>query len=868
MPLINSVLNPSAEGGTASLAAESATVVALVADAVTGAGARSYRLAHSSAGLASVVLRAAERPAAASGQRWWARARCRLDTSSIGARKVSGRLTFRDSSGAVIGHRQASIGGDGGATHRWIGSPYTSASERVEGGVSRVNEIVDPQFMSAGQWSRVASMSYDFSYQGEVRIATTAAVGAGTRVIFPAGVVAGAPGESKAARYVVTNTSPTTAISFMANTRAYGPDGGAVNDGLTGAAVTVQPGESMPVLVPAFVLPPGSVGYRPLLSVGALPAGVTFTIAQPIAETAAVAPGVWFDGSLPNTGSSFTDQATIDLVPTGTFYRFTGAANASPSERIQGTTRTLNAAPTVLNGQSATNVQAVRSTLTLLPAENAVRGTITDTAAGALSQRFNIGSPNGASSGAVRVSEGTRLSIQVGFRSTLPSMMIQALFYDSTATIIASATQASPNYPTTANAWNDADFAVTVPAGAVSMLTYFGVGGDATTKTTSDTFDARLLYIGPPGPRFDGNTPNTGTGNTQQVVEFVLTGDAPAGTATADLHIYRDPAYQANAVDVEFVDSVLLSRYEEVTPPPYGDGSTAGWKWTGAANASTSSKPLTAPGLNPLATMDPVPRVEYKFAEVLDGTAQATVFRITGKSVKRVRGAISVAAAGGFSGIDTEAPFNVPLTYRAEMFNAKGVSLGFTDSRNVVVRFDGTVIHQPLDPTRAALVDLRPKFAEEMTRPFQGDVVYPLGSSLGVYIGSGRQGVTGIDLTVVTDSLKQADAFASVWGDQTEERAQLPVVCIRTQPRWRLPMPLFAAVLDPTEARFDTEFGGETIDWPMRGTEVRPPLEALARALLTYADFEATFTTYEAFENAYLTYFDAESDFDLAGTAT
>jgi hypothetical protein len=272
--------------------------------------------------------------------------------------------------------------------------------------------------------------------------------------------------------------------------------------------------------------------------------------------------------------------------------------------------------------------------------------------------------------------------------------------------------------------------------------------------------------------------------------------------------------------------------------------------------------------LNPLATMAPVPRVEFKFAagDLATGTQRATVYRIVGNQTTRVRGAIDVYAAGGFAGIDTEAPFNVAIAYRAEMFGSTGASLGFTAQASTLVPFDGSVVHQPLDPTKAASVDLRPRFAASILRPFVGDIVYPIGSTVGVYIGSGRQGVTGVDLTVITDSLADADAFASVFGD--EQRAQLPVVCIRTQPRWRLPMPLFAAVLEPREERFDVDLGGETIDWRMEGTQVRPPVEAIARALLTYADFEAAFATYAAFEAAYLTYFAAESDFNKAGTAT
>lgn len=664
MPLINTVQNPSAEGATSSLGVGANGAVTMVSDVVTGPGLESYRAACTTAADSSFVMRVAERPVAAPGQRWHFRARARLDATLVGARRLRCELVFRSATGAnlpQIGSHVVDVVPDG-VFHRWAGTANASRSERYEGTSRRINDIPDPLFTNGAFWYKNPKATYDFTQAGGVAIVVaTGALSSGELVTYPS--AAAAPNEygtPKAASYKIANTG-SAAFTLYGNIRAYGAT--ASLDGPTAADVTIAPGETVLFQLPAVTPTADSAqGYRALI-------------------------------------------------------------------RVRGT---------VAVGQS--------------------------------------------------------------------------------------------------------------------MFVSEHIGEDVASAADA------------PGSFFSGSSVSTGTGNPQRVVDLITSAVAPAGAASAYFAVYRSSALQAAADDVVFFDALLLAQSEETTTPDYGDGSFPGWAWSGTAHGSTSSKPLTAPALNAIPQMTPVPRVEFKFDELLPGTTRATVFRLTGKSTKRVRGAINVYAAGGFSGIDTEAPFNVKLTYRAEMFNAAGVSLGFTDARVVTVAFDGTVVHQPLDPTRAALVDLRPKFAEEISRPFEGEVVYPIGSTLGVYIGSGRQGVTGVDLTVITDTLDQADAFASIWGDPSEDQPQLPVVCIRTQPEWRLPMPLFAAVLDPTEARFDTDLGGETINWPMRGTEVRPPVEALARALLTYADFEASFSTYEAFENAYLTYFNAESDFDLAGT--
>lgn len=272
-----------------------------------------------------------------------------------------------------------------------------------------------------------------------------------------------------------------------------------------------------------------------------------------------------------------------------------------------------------------------------------------------------------------------------------------------------------------------------------------------------------------------------------------------------------------------------------------------------------------APTLTARVDYAPVPRIEVVFTSTHPACETATVYRVAGSRLFPVRGGVNVFASGGFALVDTEAPFGVLSTYRAEMFDAAGLSLGFTDAADLTLNATGTCLHHPLDPNRRVQVDMRPSFADSIVRPFLGELAQPLGRDVGVWVGGGRTGVTGVDLTVVTDTIAEADAFQAMFGGYGEP--QIPILCVRTDPKWRLPAPFFALVRSASEERFNVRFGGETINWAMFADEVSPPAPALTAGVLTYADLEAAFPTYADFEAAYLTYLDAESDFSKAGLA-
>lgn len=336
----------------------------------------------------------------------------------------------------------------------------------------------------------------------------------------------------------------------------------------------------------------------------------------------------------------------------------------------------------------------------------------------------------------------------------------------------------------------------------------------------------------------------------------------PSGTSV-NFYLLTDDATGFVQGSTMYIDGVMIEAGS--VPGPYFDGNTA--NQSGPAlpvldgGNATYVFPVAGPELVAVPTMSPVPHVEITFPEIDAGATRATVYRLGGDRVMKVRGLIDVAASGGFGGIDTEPPFNVPITYRAEMFDAAGKSLGYTESSTTTVEFRGTVIHQPIDPERAVQVRLAVDAVPSTVRPFEGDIVRPIGRPVPVYVGTGRTGLTGVVLNALTLTAGDDAAMSAVFGGY--EDVQLPVLCVRSSLPTGLPGTLFIVVQQPERVPQDAQTGGTTVKWLLTGDEVAPPVENIVGALLAYSDIENAFTSYSAVENGYLTYLDLETDFDL-----
>jgi len=274
-----------------------------------------------------------------------------------------------------------------------------------------------------------------------------------------------------------------------------------------------------------------------------------------------------------------------------------------------------------------------------------------------------------------------------------------------------------------------------------------------------------------------------------------------------------------------------------------------------------------APTLTPYLDENPAPRVEVLFNSFASGTTAVTVYRLAQGREFRVRGAVRAATAGSLTRVDNEIPFGIDVTYRAEMFNAAGLSLGYTDSAKIRVNVDSMWVHNPLDPRGAIRAMFRATAARSIARPTEGEVFYPMGRRVGVVIAGQRRGVSEVALDLVVDDVATADAFQAMLGDYAS--TTVPTLCFRlgSKDRVRLPRPFFAATLDVEEQDQTYAIGGETIAYRVKGDEVSPPAPGLLIPLLTRADLNAYYATRAALKADNLTRLAVNRRYDLAGTA-
>lgn len=275
---------------------------------------------------------------------------------------------------------------------------------------------------------------------------------------------------------------------------------------------------------------------------------------------------------------------------------------------------------------------------------------------------------------------------------------------------------------------------------------------------------------------------------------------------------------------------------------------------------------MSAPTLTAYVDAAPCPRVEVFFPSFSAGTASVTVYRLAAGQERQMRGAVDASTGGTLTRIDFETPFNIPVTYRAEQFNAAGVSLGFTPSAAVTVTSAKSWMHNPLDPEGAVEIQLGRESAGRILRPTPGVVVRPKGRRVGVVLSEPRHGVTGLQLDVRTTSDSQADAVQAMCGD----KGMPPVVCIRLGSDYsvmRVPQPLFLSVLSAPEIDITLQFGGHEISHQIEGDEVDPPIPGLFIPLLTRADLNAAFATRSALNAAGLTRADINRLYQYSGAA-
>lgn len=275
---------------------------------------------------------------------------------------------------------------------------------------------------------------------------------------------------------------------------------------------------------------------------------------------------------------------------------------------------------------------------------------------------------------------------------------------------------------------------------------------------------------------------------------------------------------------------------------------------------------MVAPVLTPYVDAAPAPRVEVFFPSFVAGTATVTVFRLARDMTFQVRGAVRAVTAGTLSRVDFEVPLNMPVTYRAEQFNAAGQSLGFTESAEITIASVDSWMHNPLDPQGSVRVTLGGSSASSVVRVAPGVVSRPMGRRVGVVLSEPRQGVSGLALEIRTFTGAEADAVQAMFGDS----GRPPVVCIRLGSRdgvMRVPQPLFLSALAVAEVDVTWQWGGGEISHQLEGDEVAPPIPGLFVPVLRAKDINVSFAKAADVNNGHLTAADVNRRYDLAGAA-
>lgn len=264
---------------------------------------------------------------------------------------------------------------------------------------------------------------------------------------------------------------------------------------------------------------------------------------------------------------------------------------------------------------------------------------------------------------------------------------------------------------------------------------------------------------------------------------------------------------------------------------------------------------------------DDAPKVEVLLTGLDAGVATVTAYRLSGGSEKQVSGIIDAAVAGAGTWIDYEVP-SQQATYRVEMFDDAGVSLGFSESVTVALGFEGCWMHNPMAPSGAVKVILNGSGAKSLSRPVPGQVVYPKGRRVGVVVSAPRRGLAAVVFDVSAYDLETADKVQAFLG--TEGVSLPPVICIRfgsDHAGVRVTSPLFLGVFDIAEESQDVHWGGSFTIQRIQGDEVARPAPGLFIPLLRRKDLNAFYSSRAALNSAYLTRLGANRDYSLAGFA-
>lgn len=275
------------------------------------------------------------------------------------------------------------------------------------------------------------------------------------------------------------------------------------------------------------------------------------------------------------------------------------------------------------------------------------------------------------------------------------------------------------------------------------------------------------------------------------------------------------------------------------------------------------------PTLAPFTPYLGAPGVSVKFTALASGTASLNVWRAAGGRTMPVRGGANAPASTAFGVFDAEAPFGIPASYWAEMFDVDGVSLGITGTTSIQIDSSVTWIGNPLAPHGATKVRTGAGTGAQVAGQNDVTVYYPAGRRAGVAVTGPRRGIPSVPLRFYADIEATSTAIDSMFGSVDGNLGLPPILCVRLASGMasRLPRPLFVAVPAPTATPVNAVAGGTVVEWDLSGPEVDPPTPELAPAVLSRADLDTYYLSRTARDTAYASRLAMDTDYRLAGYA-
>ncbi len=340
---------------------------------------------------------------------------------------------------------------------------------------------------------------------------------------------------------------------------------------------------------------------------------------------------------------------------------------------------------------------------------------------------------------------------------------------------------------------------------------------------------------------------------------------APASTASVDVQVSRASGGGAATSDPVHFERVTLTKTAVAiaSKDPAFDVFAV---WTSTADASTQTYYTPEVVTSVVLSEDPAPRVLVYVNDLPPGVATLTLFRTSGTRTFKVRGAVGQPVAGAFQIPDVEA--NGLVSYRAQMFTAGGLDLGYTATVQATITLADCWVHNPLDPAGAVKINIDEGSGRELTRPTDGEFFHPEGRTLAVLVSGRRRGLEGVDMYFSTDDAATAEQFEALFGGYNDDDQQIPVMCVRTVDGFSdLPLTFYAGFLKLTKKPINRHMGGNLREWEGSANETAPPAVALVVALLTRNDIDYFFASRNALDAAYSTRTAIDRDYSKAGTA-